>query len=762
MNLLATRLARRRGRPASSARAITVRGTVLALLLFAAAGCGGSEPEPAPADFESELAAGARFVGMLAAPRPASAMTDEEVIAAGYLERLRLGLGSPFRLMEYALRDPRLAPGTRAPLVWALLDATRSGRGYELDPRALARIAGPSGDSATARMHLELIDGAVRGAQDPRSGELAVREAYRLATASRTVSPTAPALAASAAALARDRELARRDAGRLLAHAARGGKHPFALLVEWRRTRRFEVEAPPGAPRPPSLEAAAAVQALALVARVEAVRADGGAPAVRDALPRLRPAAARRLAKLARDHSYPTQSPVWIAVHRYEEHLRRAARGRRGERAVERLMERARTEETLAAEHAVMGAAAEPLREIVALVAAEAGVAMRAYAQEKVWYPGFPAPSTADLKREFALRGVEFDRDVPLSWRPYYRRMLGDALTDLEVALPSLDLRGAAFRFGSTGKEGVALAIHDPHGRTIHLPPESGAGAIAHEVGHDLDWQVAHARYGTRMSYGTEYAIRNRRGDPFATAVRRMPEPPEVPMRGGPELQRRYAQRPAEIFARTFDGYVAAALAERGRSNGYLTAAQDEFLGGHGLALLPGARADAAGPFMEMMTIASPLPDASRRGFLARWGAGRVPSGFEVASRIVQRAGAGPVPRVASRPAPGMLELLRAGAGVRADVAAVMAIRDSAVAEWSAAASANPLAARGPRGEAAVTRLADAAAGARVRGIVLARARALGLDAAPGWLNEVWLGAAERQFHTETQRGGERREERLF
>jgi hypothetical protein len=622
MNLLAARHARR----PSIGRTIAV----CALLLAGAAGCGGRAPEAPAPGFSGELAAGARYVETLAAPRPASAMTDQEVIAAGYVERLRLGLGSPFRLMEYALRDPRLTPATRVPLAWALLDATRAGRGYELDPRALARI-GSTGDSATARMHLELIDGAVRGAADPRSGELAVREAYRLATASRTVSPAAPALAASAAALARDRELARRDAARLLAHAARGKKHPFALLVEWRRARRFEVEAPPGAPRAPALEEAAAEQALGLVAaRVEAVRGAGiGVPAARDGLPRLRPAVARRLAKLARDHSYPTQSPVWIALNRYEEQLRRAARGRAGTRAAERLLARARTEESLAAEHAVIGAAAEPVREIVALVAAEAGVGMRAYAQEKVWYPGFPAPSTADLKREFGLRAVEFDRDVPLSWRPYYRRMLGNALADLEIALPSLDLRGAAFRFGSTGKEGVALAIHDPHGRTIHLPPESGAGAIAHEVGHDLDWQVAHARYGTHAAYATEDAIRNGRGDPFATAVRRMPEPPEVPLRGGPELQRRYAQRPAEIFARTFDGYVAAALAERGRSNGYLTAAQDEFLGGHGLALLPGARAEAAGPFMEMMTVASPLPDASAA---ASWRGG-APGACRAASR---------------------------------------------------------------------------------------------------------------------------------
>ncbi|HEX8212415.1 MAG TPA: hypothetical protein VF584_19725 [Longimicrobium sp.] len=329
MDLLATRHARR----PSIGRTIAVWA-----LLLSGAGCGGRAPEAPAPGFSGELAAGARYVERLVAPRPASAMTAEEVISAGYVERLRLGLGSPFRLMEYALRDPRLTPATRVPLVWALLDATHAGRGYELDPRSLARVGDP-GDSATARMHLELIDGAVRGAADPRSGELAAREAYRLATASRTVSQAAPALAASAAALARDRELARRDAARLLAHASRGGKHPFALLVEWRRARRFEVEAPPGAPRAPALEEEAAEQALGLVARVEAVRGAGvGAPAIRDGLPRLRPAVARRLAKLARDHSYPTQSPVWIAVNRYDEQLRRAARGRAGTRAAERLL----------------------------------------------------------------------------------------------------------------------------------------------------------------------------------------------------------------------------------------------------------------------------------------------------------------------------------------------------------------------------------------------------------------------------------------
>jgi hypothetical protein len=713
-------------------------------LVLVLGGCGRKAPEPVVPGFARELALGAQYADRLAArQRNAAAMSDEEVIAAGYLERLRVGMGSPFRLMEYALHDPRLTKGTRAPLVWAMIEATRAGRGYRIDPRALVRIGRDAGarNADTAAAHLALIERVVREAGDPRAGELAVREAYRLAAVSHSVSPTAPIHASSAAALARDREAARRDAVRLLAHAARVGRHPFAVLVEWRSGRRLEVQLPAGAPRAPAVEDAAAERAVALVAEVEAV---GTRPAPRarpDSLAPLTPPAARRLAALARAHSYPTQAPVWITVRRYDDQLLRGLAGdARARRAVKRLLDRARTEETLVAEAAVVGGVAPRAREVLALVTMETSVAMRAYAQERVWFPGFAAPTATDLKRSYGLGGVEFDGEVPIAWRPYYRRMLGDALADLEVVLPSLDLQGATFRIGATRLGGGALATHTPSDRIIHLPPESGAGAIAHEVGHDLDWQAAHALYGTSASYGTEHAVRTGRDDRFAEAVRRMPVPSEVPTRGAPELQRRYAQRPAEIFARTFEGYVAAALAERGRSNGYLTAAQDEFLGGHGLALMPGSRPGAAEPFMEMMTVASPVPEPARRGFLGRWGAGRVPGGFDVAHRITSGdARSAPAPE--RRPAPGMTELLAAGGEVRAEVAAVAALRDSALAEWSAARCANPLAARGSRGEPAVRALADAAVSARARAIVLGRARSLGLDRAPAWLAVAWLGS---------------------
>src|SRR5256885_7012387 len=39
--------------------------------------------------------------------RPRGIRGDELTISLGYLERLRLGLGSPFRLVDEALNDPR-------------------------------------------------------------------------------------------------------------------------------------------------------------------------------------------------------------------------------------------------------------------------------------------------------------------------------------------------------------------------------------------------------------------------------------------------------------------------------------------------------------------------------------------------------------------------------------------------------------------------------------------------------------------------------
>ena len=76
-------------------------------------------PEPPGTD---ELAAG-RAYAIALHRRIATASSDvdaADAVAAGYLGRNRLGLGSPFRLAEYALRDPRLTPSLRRQTAWAL------------------------------------------------------------------------------------------------------------------------------------------------------------------------------------------------------------------------------------------------------------------------------------------------------------------------------------------------------------------------------------------------------------------------------------------------------------------------------------------------------------------------------------------------------------------------------------------------------------------------------------------------------------------
>ncbi|HEX6036985.1 hypothetical protein [Longimicrobium sp.] len=711
--------------------------SLLVLLLCVIAACGKPERAPEPTAADVELARAWAGVRALAA-RDSAALTDAEVVTLGYVERLRLGLGSPFRLMDYALQDPRLDPAARHRTALALLQATREGRAYAVDPRALSLMGVDSAGraAATARMHLDLVDGAVAGAPDPRDGELAVRAAYQLAAAEHLVTSQSPVLAAQAAALARDRVLARRDAERLLAAADSAGRHPLPLLREWRAARRFEVEAPTGAARPPYREVRAASRALPLAARVRVVATGGGAPE-RERVPiaPLPPAAARRLTMIAREFDPPPSAPIAVTLDRYGPEMRRAFGGSAGRRrAVEQFLARARTEERFAAELARLADGDDP-HPRAALVAMEAAVALRAYAQETVWYPGFAAPLEADLKRAYGLASVGFDGDVPIHWHPFYRRMLGESLADLESVLPGLDLHGLSFRFGRTGREGSAIALHYPASRRIHLPPQTGPGTIAHEVAHDLDWQVGRDRYGRRGAYATDLALHRPDADHFAAAVRRLPLGPTGP-RKGPEGAA-HDTRPAEAFARLFDGFVTSTLASRGRGNGYLSSLQDDVLTGHGTAVAPDARGEGAEAFLPLLMVASPLTEGQAAEFRLRWGARRTPGPLSLMGEV---AAAGDDDASVRRgPWRSLVDLATLDADVRMRIGEVEAERARALQTRAMLVCANPFLSPVAEGEASVRALIDGAADARIRGILRRWARARGVDADPETLRAAWL-----------------------
>ena len=137
-------------------------------------------------------------------------------IAAAYHDRLRLGLGSPFRLIESVLRDDRLG-NARDLVARDLMQALHDGDAYQLTPLMLVDVGV---DSTSAIAQLDLIRETIERAANPRIGELAVNLAYQQVARDSVVSERVAERVFAMSALLRDRQLALADARRL-ARAAR-------------------------------------------------------------------------------------------------------------------------------------------------------------------------------------------------------------------------------------------------------------------------------------------------------------------------------------------------------------------------------------------------------------------------------------------------------------------------------------------------------------------------------------------------------------
>jgi hypothetical protein len=495
-----------------------------------------------------------------------------------YLERARLGLGSPFRLVELVLKDPLLAPNERRILAFAILDLVSRGEAYVVEPEALRQLVRGEEWTGPVMAHLRLMDSVIKGVGDPRAGELALRLSYRLAVASRTLPSRATEIAAIAAAQLRDGVLARRDALALLAEAARSGSDVFSVLRLWREGRRFLVERPLLLPLPVRLERLAVEALPRIVAALEQLEAQ---PPVRfpppSATPAVPVAQALRVAAVAASRRAPPQSPVVVAVAGYSQLLLSGAATQAELSARRRFIEQARNEESLVAEYSLLRALSRRPVPDAALALLTAAVGLRPYAQEPVWLPGIGSFAARDIEARFGV-SVSFERGTPNEWRPYLLQALALALADFKRVFPSYDPRGLQVRFGEAPLGERALALHDPERRRIFFPAATGSGVMAHELAHDVDWLAARRQYGSR-GYRTDRALR-RSDDRLAALVLRMA--------GAAPLGKSSADsRPTEIFARYTDWFVAAALAREGRLNGYLSAVQDATLIGHGSAASP-------------------------------------------------------------------------------------------------------------------------------------------------------------------------------
>ena len=590
--------------------------------------------------------------------RAAPVVTDAGAVALGYLERLRLGVAAPFRLVEQASVDPRLPVPLRDRVAWALVDHIRRGDAFQVDTTALGD--GPDAPPTVlvdGGWHRAFIDSLVRTAPSARTGEETVRLTYALARAEWLVTPQTATAAVDAAALARDRRLAQSDAERLLnAPLTETDSTRLMMARSWRIARLFASERPlladdlapdhahavRGAERALAVLRAAALAALpsGTIAAADTTRVDS---------PTLGLAAATRLSALSSVRTGFPSSPIVVSLGGFHHDATTTASTQTTAQIVRsRLLARARTDESLAAEWTLARAAlpvGDPERQLLARAVQTATVAARTQAQDA---PAFATPSTlhdglvavASLRWRDRIRSVTADADLPPLWGPHIASTLNTATANLRSVLPELELDGVALRIGENPKHDLALALHDPARRTVYLPPLTAAGTLAHELAHDLDWQTARTELGVRGIYATDRATRL-----APAATRRLPDtagartladavrvmagvhttlPPGAlgSAVGAPPPGQRTAgdDRPAELFARGVDFFVAASLAREGRSDGTLSAVQDPLLVGYAGVRAPDPGDGTAEALVDVLAGMTLVPSAARQWYLARFG----------------------------------------------------------------------------------------------------------------------------------------------
>ena len=642
-----------------------------------------------------------------AVPSP-TRVAPATAVALGYLERLRLGLGSPFRLAEFALSDPRLDDSTQSRVAWALLARLRRGEAYVIDPS----VADAFDSQSNGASHLELIQRTIESARDPRAGELTVRVAYALAAGEQTITEQSDAIAAQVAALMRDRDLAQADLRDLLRSSDQQHLDPLAELVRRRRARTLTVELPPAEPLDPELQS----EALAAVPRLlDSIRVLSRETSVAPTDPSLASApvlgigSASRL--IAAGMAQPPEPPVAVTVRTHRSQLTSGESTPEIERARSQFVNGSVNAETLAGEYDMLQTSGDTVREASALTVLAAATSLRAMAQETPWFPGAPSPSVADLRAEFGLAGVSFDRDVRREWQPYYLRMIGTSLRDLQRVLSGFSVAGLHIAVAAGGLPDTILALHDPATRTIRLSIFSSSGTLAHELAHDLDWQAARSLYAG-SGYSTDRAVREQRG-PLAASMRDLAAA-RVARRGAPPTE----ERPAEVFARNVDWLVAVSLAREGRSDGYLSAVQDAVLTGYTTVSPVAMIFGAARPLVDAIEEMTYMPESVRDGFLSQWADARSVDPYLLVRHILSV----PLPRRRISLNPSVfdddpLRLTSSGPAICAD-------RGSLAPELRARQA-----------------LLEMSLDARALGIVRMRARWFTIDNRPAWASSI-LGVA--------------------
>jgi hypothetical protein len=541
---------------------------IVAVALGARSGIGPSE--------RARMLAGSDYLdsAAVAARRPLAEESGDTqlLLSLMYAERIRLGMGSPFRTIEQAARDPRLSPKMREMVGWGLVGRLVRGDGYQVDPSVLDDASPGRWRENSGAAHLALIEEAVTESDDPRTGEVAVRLAYALGVTEGVVRGEALRIARDAAAQIRDRELARRDIRLALSRTRQSGATVFAEIARARADLDFSVERPLMSRQEAARDEEAVDRAGSLLVRLREL-ASSSAEEAADAdrpITLLVNSAADRVMEIGQ--SLPPQSAVVIRITSESPMLRAAAAAGRLDADIVRS---AYNDEMLVGAMAAVTRDGVLPRAMSRLLLSTA-VALRAGAQEPVWFPGDSGPSALEVSAAHGLRELHFAPAVRAAWRPYYLRMVASALDDMGQVFPSYSTRGLRITIEDAVLPDGALAMHDPRTRTIRLTTRTSAGALAHELAHDLDWTAARQLFGSAGGYSTDRAVSHQRGSLASSMHGLAPHAEGIAVPAGLTG----AKRPTEVFARNVEWFVATTLAATGRSNSYLSGIQDPVLAG--------------------------------------------------------------------------------------------------------------------------------------------------------------------------------------
>lgn len=198
----------------------------------------------------------------------------------------------------------------------------------------------------------------------------------------------------------------------------------------------------------------------------------------------------------------------------------------------------------------------------------------------------------------FGYRGVEFGAWMPDSERKVTLDSCHDALIDLTSFLglpPRFASLGSklGIAFGSRGKGGInsSAAHFEPAQNILHFTRMQGAGALAHEFAHALDYYLGKAVFGCRatsiseLAWGNMLSVANVRPGclesvlcgPMDQLIRALYGTPRMPSQYLLAAQRLDARRskwywatPEEMFARAFEAWITDGLEERDQVNEFL------------------------------------------------------------------------------------------------------------------------------------------------------------------------------------------------